>query len=60
MSAYIFGRVPMDTWALNVSTAHGYWEATPRRTVLCFWLWLADVPGPERGASRRRRQRHSE
>eukprot|EP01043_Picozoa_sp_COSAG02_P004889 COSAG02_NODE_130_length_34758_cov_80.817767_9_plen_275_part_00 len=28
------------------------WEATPRRTVLCFWLWLSDVPGPERGAMR--------
>ena len=28
------------------------WEATPRRTVLCFWLWLSDVPGPGRGAMR--------
>ena len=27
------------------------WEATPRRTVLCFWLWLSDVP--ERGGAMR-------
>ena len=27
------------------------WEATPRRTVLCFWLWLSDAT-PARAAMR--------
>jgi hypothetical protein len=31
MIVYIFERVPMDTWALNVSTAHGYWQVARRR-----------------------------
>jgi ectoine hydroxylase-related dioxygenase (phytanoyl-CoA dioxygenase family) len=28
------------------------WNSTPRRTVLCFWLWLSDVPTPSRAAMR--------
>lgn len=47
---------PDDQWATgahcDTQLTISDWAATPRRTVLCFWLWLSDVPGPERGAMR--------
>jgi ectoine hydroxylase-related dioxygenase (phytanoyl-CoA dioxygenase family) len=47
---------PDDQWTsgahCDTQLTTSDWAATPRRTVLCFWLWLSDVPSPERGAMR--------